>query len=96
MIKLRKCKLKNCLLNEKEDNSFYCSEFIPNIVNETKPDDITCEFYSTSLKDDLEWLKKKGGMLGLILSQSNKKTEKDLKEELKEKKARTRKKKKNV
>lgn len=85
MIKLQKCKLKNCLLNEKEGTTNCCSQIVPSIVKKLKPDNPACEFYSTDLEKEKEWLKTKGGLLGLIMS-SSKKMEKDLKEELKEKK----------
>lgn len=96
MIELRKCKLKNCLLNEKEGNSFYCSLFIPTSVKDSKPDNMSCKYYATNFKDELVWLKSKGGLAGIILSSTNKKSDKELKDEMKEKKARKKRKKKII
>tara|TARA_Y100000310_G_scaffold331242_1_gene404455 strand:- start:3440 stop:3679 length:240 start_codon:yes stop_codon:yes gene_type:complete len=36
-----------------------------------KPSDTNCEFYSTSLEEEKEWLRKEGGMMNVILKKLN-------------------------
>jgi len=43
-----------------------------------KPNDIECPFYGTSIEEELDWLRKQGGMVNIVLKMNGKKTTKEI------------------
>lgn len=70
-----KCKLKKCLENTKGQ----CDIFIPTMIKRRKLDSTSCPYYSTDFQADFKWLRSKGGLLNIIMAESGKRTETELK-----------------
>ena len=90
-MKKTKCKLKECLLCDEDGNGGICFMTVPISLDELIPNSIKCPFYSTDMQQDLEWVKKQGGMWNISKKRSGKFTDEDIDELKKQRKRKKRK-----
>ena len=48
-----KCKIKNCVHNEKVNNKLTCSQFIPPIIKKIVPDSVKCPYFDDDFRKNL-------------------------------------------
>jgi len=95
-IDVLKCKLKDCLNIDKTVCSIACSPFLKDL----KPDSVSCPFFDNDFKKTYSDMKKKGGVIGILLNLRKRRTEEELsvikKEQRKDKKKKKRTKEENT
>lgn len=68
-----KCKLIDCLNNEKVGRSNCCDdELAPTITKNVIPSSKDCPYYSNDFEKDLEEMRQSGGLLNMILRRNEK------------------------
>lgn len=77
-MKKPKCKLTSCLLCDIINKVGVCSMDVPIAIPKLKPNEIKCPFYSTSMKEDMEWVKRQGGIWNIIRKNAGEFTEEEI------------------
>jgi hypothetical protein len=75
-LKKVKCKLKDCLQNEKGSCELNHVPFL----NKLLPSKVLCPYYDNDFEKSCQEVKAAGGVLGILLRNKNKMTEKEVKE----------------